>query len=260
MTSRGPVATDEQLAATRADLKERYTAALSALAPALTALDAALPLAADRDRYTTLFSVSAVNLGETTGFGEGHTGFDARQLLLERSLHVPVAIWGPADAAGAAPMEARPNEVAELTDILPTVLARLSAVLPAGAVGRDLLSAAADPTPWAYADFGDMLSVRQGVYRLTLRTYQHDGSSLDPALTQRVRTLNDSNWTLHHVVDDPLEANDLYKSSTPADTTALKHLHSRLVTVRTGVGAPPPDAITPEKLWQLRMSAGQGYW
>lgn len=265
MTSRGPVMNETQQAAMRTELKKRYTAEIAALAPALTAFDAALIPAGlsptGRDRYTTLLSVSSVNLGETTGFGQEHSRFDAYQLLLERSLHVPVAIWGPAlPASGPPPSADAQNEIAELTDILPTLLARVTAVLPAGAVGRDLLGGAPDTTPWAYADFGDMLSVRQGPYRLTLRTYQHDGSSLDPALTPRARVMNNTDWTFHHVVDDPLEVSDLYGSAEPEPAEAIQRLHRTLMSVRSGDGAPPPDAITPEKLWQLRMSAGRGYW
>jgi hypothetical protein len=257
MTGRGPVASAEQEAITQTDLRERYDHAITTLAPALAVFDAAIPAAPGRDRYTALFSVSAVNLGETTGFGEGHVGFDARQLLLERSLHVPFVIWGPPTAA---PVAMNPNDVTDLTDVLPTVLARIQAVLPAGASGRDLLSGLADTTPWAYADFGDMLSLRQGVYRLTLRTYQHDGSSLDPALTERAKTVRDANWTMHQVLNDPLEAQDLYKNGSQEDAAAMAHLHDTLLKVRLGSGGPPPDAITPEKLWALRMSAGQGYW
>lgn len=238
-----------------AKMREHYSAALHEMVAPLAEAVRRLTPAAGRPTWTILTSLFGANLGETTGFKSWRIGIDNRQYLLERTLHVPLVVWGPKQETSDS------HGLVELTDIVPTLLSRVGAVFPAGAHGRDLLSAAADTTPWAYAEFGDMLSVRQDALRLTLRTYVHDSSSLDPTLTESAKALTlDRNWTVHDVVSDPLQAHNLAIGNAEPHRDAVTTLHRTMLTVREGPGAPPPDQITPEKLWALRMSAGQGYW
>ncbi len=254
-----------------ASVQGAYVDALRGLEPALVALAAGLsqptplPPATDRDRLTVVASLYGTNLAETTGFPLWDMRDGGRPLLLERTLHVSLAIWDSrSDPRGGEP---KGEGIVELTDVLPTLLARVGAVAPAGAVGRDLLSAVPDPTPWSYADFGDMISLRSGDYRLTLRSYAHDASSLDPALTAAAREgPRGRQWTLHDVAADPMQAHNLLSAPAanapiPADARVAAHAaHAILVAVRTGVGAPPAASLTPERLWQLRLAPGQGYW
>ena len=37
-------------------------------------------------------------------------------------------------------------------------------------------------------------------------------------------------------------------------------LYKLLVSVRTGLAAPPPEALTAERLEALRLTASEGYW
>ncbi len=236
-------------------MQKRYGAALATLIDPMATTIRALPASPERPVWTTLVGLFGANLAETTGFEGWRLGLDSRQYLLERTLHVPIVVWGPPHDTSDR------HALVELTDVVPTLLSRADAVYPAGASGRDLLSVAADPTPWAYAEFGDMLSVRQGRNRLTVRTYVHDSSSLDPVLTETARALLlDRSWTLHDVVADPVQARNLLLSPGKGTADAVLALHRTMIDVRTGSGAPPPDRVTPERLWALRMSAGQGYW
>ena len=90
-------------------------------------------------------------------------------ILVDRTLHVPLALVGPADAPPARVEE----QVVELVDLMPTFLAKAGAVPPASIPGQDLLSASfsADPAATAYAEFGDMLAVRQGSRMWSVRAF-----------------------------------------------------------------------------------------
>jgi hypothetical protein len=242
----GPPSTDPAYLAAKAALQKQYEEELGHLKDLVAALERLW-----EPEWTVLAGLNGVNLGETTGFGQRQLAVDAQPYLLERSLHVPLQLQGP--------LSGNIEELVELTDILPTLLARAGAMAPAGSSGRDFLSGQPDPSPWAYADFGDMLSIREGDFRLTLRTYVHDSSSLDPAVTDVARDFSPSTrWTFHQVLQDPEEASNLL-ASPEFQEEALK-AHTTLLQVRLHQGAPPPESMTPTRLWELRMSAGQGYW
>ncbi len=206
-----------------------------------------------RARYTTVFGIHGINLGDSQERGQVLREGSWSDLLLERTTHVPLAMFGPFGARGEV------SDLVELVDVAPTVLALAGAVAPSGLPGRDLLRGSREQDPWVYAEFGDMLSVRRGDWMLALRAFLFNRSALDPELTNYLLeefAIREDNWWLHDVRADPLQgANRL--SSEP---DRARELHALLVELRTGPGAPPPSALDARKVWELRMSAAQGYW
>lgn len=239
-------------------LTAEYLARAKASGKQLRALvDAALP-PGDRPREIWLTSTNGLSLQETTGLDSDHLLAVTNTLIVDRTVHVPLARLDTTVGDGRTRGATEPA-VVELIDVLPTFVTMAEGVVPETAQGRDLLDVSTDPRPYAYAEFGDMLAVREGEDLLTFRFFLHNASSLDPRLTQGL-TANapgSSNYyALHHIPSDPLQTRDLVRQQ-PERATALR---DRMLEVRTGLGAPPPDAPTAKRLEALRLNPSEGYW
>lgn len=242
-----------KLAVSPETLRDLYIARAETVGESLRALLEDLPQGSARRREVWLTSTSGLSLRETTGLKSDHLEAVTNSLIVDRTIHVPLARF---DGSGRPREDAR---VVELVDLLPTLAGLAGATAPAEAQGHDLLSDVADPEPWAYAEFGDMLSLRSGEDLLTFRFFLHNASSLDPRLTEGL-----AGWTtadlplmgLHNIPRDPLQEKDLAPSAVPR----VQALHQQLLTVRTGPGAPPPEQMSPERLEALRLSPASGYW
>jgi arylsulfatase A-like enzyme len=147
----------------------------------------------------------------------------------------------------------------ELVDLFPTLMSMAGAVVPVGLAGSDLRQVSPKEAV-AYAEFGDMLFLRQGRRALTFRCTLHNTTSLDPGITSRLlddqAALGPEFYALHDVVADPMQAHDL-RGQQPAVFNAMR---KRLIALRTGVAAIPQGEVSPERLWQLRMAPSDGYW
>lgn len=215
------------------------------------ALREALPRG-PRPRWLVVSSLYGLNLAEYGGTQTNQLQCADHGHLLERNLHVPLLVEG----AGSSP---RREEIVELLDLLPTLARAAGAPPPAQARGHDLLGAQGEAS--AYAEYGDMLSLRAGAFRLGVRCFNHGGSSLDPgldeALASDARLLEGPTMTgtrcatsLHDVERDPRQTRDLMPTET------VRALHQELLKARQGRAAPAlppePDRIHGEK----RI----GYW
>ncbi len=219
-------------------------------------VDAALPVG-DRPREIWLTSTNGLSLQEKTGLNSDHLLAVTNTLIVDRTIHVPLARLDTTVASSVR--QAVHNEVVELIDLLPTVVAMAGGVVPEGAQGRDLLSTEPDPDPYAYAEFGDMLALREGDELLTFRYFLHNASSLDPRLTDglRANVPGSSNfYALHDIVADSMQARDVVHERLERAST----LQARMLQIRTGPGAPPDDPLTTEQLKQMRLKPSDGYW
>lgn len=217
-------------------------------------VEASLPTA-DRPREVWLTSTNGLSLRETTGLDSDHLLATTNTLIVDRTVHVPLARWS-SDATSSGDVR---DEIVELIDVLPTFVAMAQGTQPAGAQGRDLLSSDPDPAPYAYAEFGDMLAIREGDDLLTFRFYLHNASSLDPRLTEGLSLHTPENskfFALHNIRRDPFQTNNELSTRTPRAV----ELRNQLLSIRTGPGAPPPDAMTQEQLEALRLNPANGYW
>jgi hypothetical protein len=211
------------------------------------------PLAPDAPRVV-LSALHGISLGESSGSEPVPKAFAWSGLLLDRTLRVPLVMLGygpPSPVPVAQPVE--------LIDLLPTLLARTEARIPAGLSGRDLLApgATVDPASVAYAEYGDMLYLRQGPWALTMRTVSHRGTALDPALTAGLeQPVTDGSYRLHNVLMDPFQERDR-KAEQPALAEQLRAL---MAATRTGPAAPPDDPGTAARLLELRLQGSEGYW
>ncbi len=207
-----------------------------------------------RPLVVVVASTNGVNLGDLVG--DGHAA-PLEGVLLDGILHVPLAIFEP-----EATRTTQVSQVVELADILPTLLGLVGATLPASLPGEDLRSLAGkqDQAATAYAEFGDMLALRQGSHLLTFRCFLHGRSSLDPELTERLVAsspeVDASGYHLHDVVNDPAQMRNLSQQ----EWTRVVYMRSKLLEIRLGPGAPPSEAWSPENLWKLRFPPEDGYW
>ena len=208
----------------------------------------------DPEPWVVLTSPHGLDLGEVSGSLPAPKRFATHELLLDRTLRVPLVIMGPgitADHQVAQPVE--------LVDLMPTLAGLVGAVPPAGLPGQDLLAPdfALDPTATAYAEFGDMLYLRQGPWALTLRTTTHQATALDPALTEAAaKPVEDRSFHLHRVDQDPLQQRER-KGEQQAQAEQLRAL---MLAMRTGPAAPPEDPETAARLLELRLQGSEGYW
>jgi len=201
-------------------------------------------------------STNGVNLLETTGFTQEPVyPFDAG-MVLDRTVHVPLAVY--AQGSGGAPR--RVDGPCELRSLFATAIRLGGGEVPAGMPAVDLLAAGYTGDARVYTEFGDMLGLRKGKHMVVFRGFLHDGNTLDPELDRR---LNDpamvrepDHYVMHDVVGDPYQANDLLQ----AEKETFLQLRDELIEVRTTHAAVPAEALTPERLWELRMSPSQGYW
>ena len=206
-----------------------------------------------RPTHAVVGSAHGVNLGETTGTPSLPLSPVQHDILLERTLRVPLY------AFSSSPSPTRVvGDVVELVDILPTFV-RLAGVMPPAALaGRDLLTAPPDPDRLGYAEFGDMIAVRSRTHLLLARLWMHGGTTLDPEISRRLIEAPEgrTSFALHDVADDPMQEHELL-----ADQKALGHaLYDRMVEIRQGPGAPPDRGFTDEQVAALRGSGTQSYF
>lgn len=234
----------------RARVLAGYQKRAAASGTATKALLDALP--STRPRWAAVFGIHGINLGDTFVPTQALRDRSWSDIVIDRTLHVPLALIGPAPSAQIDPA------LVELVDLVPTFTTLAGAVAPTGMPGRDLLAGGAEPDATAYGEFGDMLSVRQGDQTLSVRAFFFNRSSLDPELTNYVLNYNGDphNWALHDLRTDPFqERNRLLE-----DRTMALRMKDLLVALRTGPGAPPGGSLDPRKVWELRMAPADGYW
>ena len=207
-----------------------------------------------RPTWAAVFGINGINLGDSSVPSHALRGRSWSDILIDRTVHVPLALVGPSHGP-AAHIE---SQVVELVDLLPTLVKLGGGVVPASLPGQDLLSLTTDPEATAYAEFGDMLAVRRGDWFWSVRAFFFNRSSLDPELTNFVVDYrpNPAKMWLNRLENDPFQERNLLQSE-PAQAEAMNAL---LVRLRTGPGAPPPGGLDARKIWELRMSPADGYW
>ncbi len=211
-----------------------------------------------RPRWLAATSLHGMSVGERTGTADASdTQIDwqlshlAHHIILDRTVHVPLILRGP-DGGGTRTIDTP----VELVDVYPTFLSLAGAAPAAGLPGGDLLAGA--DGGGAYTEFGDMLAIRQGDHLLTFRAYVPDHSSLDPAVTDRLRleSVDGEKYSLFDVVADPLQLHNRVHHEW--DTTLI--LRDTIVGIRQGMGAPPDGSLGNDRVRALRLHAREGYW
>jgi arylsulfatase A-like enzyme len=208
----------------------------------------------ERPRWVVTTSLRGVSLGELSGTEHAEQLVPAEaSLLLERTVHVPLDVYHEGGSEDTV------DYPVELVDIAPTFYALGQAVLPVEGAGQDLLGPA-PASPRAYAEYGDMLLLRRGTDLVNFRAERHGTSSLSPTLTLALvdpqHTERPGTFRLSRVSTDPNQEHDLSRSN----EASVKMFQAELVEIRQGVGAPPPDALTPERVKQLQDLRANGYW
>jgi arylsulfatase A-like enzyme len=238
-----------------ASAREAYRAGAADAGRTLGEILAHVHGGSDRPAWTIAASTSGMSLTERSGFHGSQVPLLTDNLLLERTVHVPLGIFAPTPTGTPTVVE----PVVELVDIFSTMAKWAGAVVPAGVWGMDLQTERGDGGR-AYAEFGDMLLVREGPHVSVFRCTLHNATSLDPGITTRLlddrAALPADFYSLHDVVADPWQATDI-RSEKPAVFQALR---ARLIEMRTGPAAVPSGAVSPERLWALRMAPSDGYW
>jgi len=237
--------------AARASALDVYTSAGVELGLHLAELEAALA-ENPRPRWWILGGLNGLNLGETEGtrpFPDAPLFWD---VVLDRTVRVPLAIRGP----GSAPLLGT-NAVVELVDVMPTLLGLAGAVVPAGVHGRDLLNGETVDGR-AYVEFGDMLALRDEDYLLTYRARIHHGTLLDPKLTHdlMMQKANAHHYTLYDVVKDSTQAKNLWARR----GERAAQLEAELKRFREQAVQAASDHMTAERVQMLQGKDRQGYW
>lgn len=201
-------------------------------------------------------STNGVNLLESTGFAvERVYPFD-NGMVLDRTVHVPLAAY----RSGETPQTRSVDGPCELRALFSTAILHSGGALPAGMQEFDLLEESYTGEERVYTEFGDMLGLRKGQHLIVFRGFVHDGNTVDPELDRRLEDADlitePDHYVLSDVVADPFQTRDLRQS----DGALFQQLRNELIEVRTTHAAVPRDALTPERLWELRMSPSQGYW
>jgi arylsulfatase A-like enzyme len=204
-----------------------------------------------RPRWSVVGSTNGMSLTERGGFFDAQVPLLQNNILVDRSIRVPLLLSGP------GMQTAQSAAIVQWVDVFPTLATLAGAVAPAGQPGVDLRTTQGG---LAYAEFGDMLSLRVDDDLLVFRCTQHNATSIDPGLT---RVLTDSQqsspgqfYSMYNVRQDPMQDHNVQGVS----ATKFERLHKGMIQLRTGVAAVPSEAITPERLWSLRMAPSDGYW
>lgn len=233
----------------------RYREAITETGKATHTLLDTLRAKSTRRTWAAVFGINGINLGDSGVPSHALRGRSWSDILIDRTVHVPLALIGPPDS----PPAKVESQVVELVDLLPTLVTLGGGVVPASLPGQDLLGITqADPAATAYAEFGDMLSVRQGDWFWSVRAFFFNRSSLDPELTNFVvdyRPDAQKMW-LNRLGSDPFQERNLLES----DAAKAAEMNALLVRLRTGPGAPPAGGLDARKIWELRMSPADGYW
>ncbi len=206
----------------------------------------------DPSTWVAISATNGLSITETSGIYQDRVALVTDAWLLDRTVHVPLALYGPPDAERSSE-----DGPVELLDLFPTFAALAGALPPAGLTGRDLLHTPPEDGAYAYAEFGEFLIYRRGPMMLGFRSFQHHPSSLDPDLTAILtRPVPEPEaFILHDVVRDPFQRTPI--EDRPQLTETLRR---EMIAIRTGPAAVPPEALDPKRLWQLRMTPSQGYW
>lgn len=258
--------------ATRAELLAEYHAAAVGCGADLKQLLATLS-PGTRPRYTVVTSLWGTTLREITGTTTPEQADPgSHQLLIDRVLRVPLLVSGP-----DVPVQDITDPV-ELIDLMPTLARVAGAVLPAGLPGRDLLAlpTAPEPARAVYAEYGDMMAVRDRQRMLIYRTQTHGSTSIDPEFTTRLLAARPpgvdlpdapppsnawgptgSSFQMYDVADDVLQAHPLPLSPTEGPFVPLYHT---LVDFRTGPAALPADWLDREHVQALRRAGVNHYF
>ena len=204
------------------------------------------------DRPVSIYftSLNGVNLMERDGFDDEPVPDGESDVLLERTLHVPLLVYKD----GTSGEDNREDRIVENLDIFPSIVEEIKGKSPANIQGEPLTNTAADPV--AYAEFGDMFALRRQEHLLVFRGFMHDHTSLDPDLTTRLKDYRPPLFTLSKVEVDPLQKQNLRDS----EYSKFQQLYKEMKDFREGPAAPPVSTFTPKQLWDLRMTPAQGYW
>jgi arylsulfatase A-like enzyme len=206
-----------------------------------------------RPAWSFVGSTSGMSLDERTGFGDAPVPLLTDNILLDRTLRVPLLVYGPEPGSRVS------SEPVEGIDILATMASLAGAVTPAGASGTNLLNPAGRSGE-AYAEFGDMIALRKGQYLLVFRCSLHNSTSLDPTITEQLQAPLESvpmgHYALYDVRVDPMQTKNLRRQA-PEQVASMR---KRMLAIRTGAAGVPAGTITPQRLWALRMAPSEGYW
>ena len=207
-----------------------------------------------RPAWAFLTSAHGLVLGETTGTPSLPIGPIEHDVILERTIHVPLVVYSSA----AVPEPRVEPAIVELLDLAPTIFRKANAMPPAGLSGHDLLLGTPDPNRIAYAEFGDMIAVRSASHLLLARLWKHGGSTLDPEITERLlgASSSSSSFSLHNVEQDPMQTAERMV----LEPELAHQLYDRMVEVRQGAGAPPENGLTPEQVKALRATGALNYF
>jgi arylsulfatase A-like enzyme len=242
---------DENRGALQQTAEQIYSRLASESGASVSSLLSALP-EGDRPRISLVAGASGTSLVESSPFPDQPVPALSSGLLLDRTLRVPLHISGAGIEAG------RVSDPVEMLDILPTLLNRAGATLPAGIPGSDLLGDQPESDPVAYAQFGDMRAIRMGPYLLTWRAFVHGASTLDPRVSDGIGQgmQNMHRLFLHRVTDDASQQIELKESHTDVVRALLIELYRR----EMRLAAPPPELMTADRIKELQLSASEGYW
>lgn len=256
------VAGDPKRKADPARVSAAYTAVCADLGQHLATLVAKLDQASRRPLLAVITSPHGLTLKKQRDPRATLSEMMSSELLDDAPLHVPLHFMG-SDVRASAVID----QPVELRAVLPTVLKRAGAALPAGVEPLDLLSD--DPSAWgngeAYAEVGDMLALRKGRWLLRFRGMIDLGAALNPDLTTFLQypvgpvQPNEDDLTFYFLFD-PSNPQSNPMELTRREWPTVLALRDAMIAVRTGPAAPAPQAMDPEHLLELRITAAQGYW
>ena len=235
----------------------RYLQTAQGLAPQLVDLVDRLEAGTTRPLLAAITAPHGLDLGEPRHPNEPQAALMSRAVYSDGTAQVPLLLLG-----SAVQQSSTIQQPVELIDLLPTLLARTGATLPASAPGQDLLAAEfqEDPAAVAYGELGDMLALRKGDWLLRFRTKVHHGSSLSSDLTDFLLQPPQAELDGYYLLFDSRSSSRPQLSLHMDHWDQVLELRQELIEVRTGPGAPHARALEPERLLELRMTAADGYW
>ena len=210
-----------------------------------------------RRRLAVVSGLNGINLNEPSGFSGRAVEPGTQDLLLDRTVHVPMAYYDSADTRTTALVE----HPVELIDLFTTLAHQAEIPPPARASDEDLLQPAdthGEHGPEAYMEYGDMLAIRRGDMLLTFRAFFHHAAALDPAVTESLLEddFKPGKYALHRVADNPMQNNNMFGARKDEGRRMRRHL----LRVRQGEAAPGGGTLSTKHLWELRMTETNGYW